>query len=209
MLLSTNIKYAPFASRERRGYLRDAVERDLAVHLDTALRGAIIAERWPKSGLDIVITILEEDEDISWTNNATGQVPLGMMSVLAGCITVASTALIDAGIDCVDIISGGVAALCLDTRPDDKRPLPASSPLGQVILDPCPCEHRNVIAACVVGYSKARDEVTEIWMKAQLPLVSQPGLNDQVEVDQLVEGATRAAAAVQTVIVEALKESPG
>ena len=209
MLLSTNVKYAPFASRERRGYLRDAAERDIAVHLDTALRGAIIAERWPKSGLDVVITILEEDEDTWWGEVGTGQVPLGMMSVLAGCITVASTAIVDAGIDCVDIISGGVAALCLDIGPDEKRPASTSNSSTQLILDPCPREHRNIVAACVVGYLKARDEVTEVRIKAQLPLSSQPGLNDQTEVDQLVEGAIRAAAAVQTVIVEALREAPG
>src|SRR4051794_33706385 len=38
MVLSTHVKYAPFATRQRKGYLRDASERDLSIHLETALR---------------------------------------------------------------------------------------------------------------------------------------------------------------------------
>ena len=43
MVLSTHVKYAPFATRQRRGYLRDSSEKDLSTHLETALRGAMIA----------------------------------------------------------------------------------------------------------------------------------------------------------------------
>jgi exosome complex component MTR3 len=55
MVLSTHVKYAPFATRHRRGYLRDSSERDLGMHLETALRGSLIADRWPKSGVDVVV----------------------------------------------------------------------------------------------------------------------------------------------------------
>src|SRR5438046_9080907 len=40
--LMAHVKFAPFATRQRRGYVRDANERDLAVHLEMALRGIII-----------------------------------------------------------------------------------------------------------------------------------------------------------------------
>ena len=63
IILTTHVKYAPFASRQRRGYIRDASERDLAVHLETAIRGVIIGDRWPKSGVEVIITILEGEED--------------------------------------------------------------------------------------------------------------------------------------------------
>ena len=62
----THIKFTPFAARKRRGCVRDASERDLSVHLETALRGVIIGERWPKSGLEIIITVLEGEEDSFW-----------------------------------------------------------------------------------------------------------------------------------------------
>ena len=35
LLLSTRIKFAPFAARQRRGYVPDAGERDLVAHLET------------------------------------------------------------------------------------------------------------------------------------------------------------------------------
>ncbi|KAJ5398010.1 Exosome complex component MTR3 [Penicillium cosmopolitanum] len=100
LVLTTHVKYAPFAARRRKGHVRDSSERDLGVHLETALRGAIIAERWPKSGLDITVTILEAEDDRWW-----GDVPdshdasWGMMNVLAGCISAASAAIADAHID--------------------------------------------------------------------------------------------------------------
>ena len=205
MLLSTNVKFAPFASRQRRGYLRDAAERDLAVHLETALRGVVIAERWPKSGLDVVVTILEGEEDTWRGEPGAGKVPLGMMTVLAGCITAASTAIVDAGIDCLDIVSGGVAAVIASSEPDQGKTLSGDEPPSQLILDPCPFEHSNVLAACVVAYLKGRDEVTEIWIKARLPLGTQPGPRNQPETERLVDGAVQAAAAVRSVMVEALE----
>jgi len=67
------------------------------------------------------------------------------------------------------------------------------------ILDPCPAEHKDVVAACVVGYLASRDEITEIWMKGDVG--SDP--------DALIEGATHAAvgslAVVKDVLLEALQ----
>lgn len=158
MVLTTHVKYAPFATRQRRGYLRDSSERDLSTHLETALRGAMIADRWPKSGVDVVVTIIEGDQarDVAVEG---GNEEWDMMVVLGQCITVAAAAIADAGIDCVDTISGGVAALV--AGPDESSPI--------VVLDPAPSEHEKILAACCVGYLPARDEITNLWLKGQLP----------------------------------------
>ncbi|EJP67749.1 Exosome complex component MTR3 [Beauveria bassiana] len=157
MVLSTHVKYAPFATKQRRGYLRDSSERDLSTHLETALRGTLIADRWPKSGVDVVVTIIEgeltrqaaQDQGIeSWE----------MMNVLSGCITVASAAIADAGIDCVDTVAGGVAAMV--TKDSDDQPA--------IVLDPVPSEHGQVLAACCVAYLPSRDEITNLWFKGRL-----------------------------------------
>ncbi|GAB7346743.1 hypothetical protein MBLNU459_g1852t1 [Dothideomycetes sp. NU459] len=190
LLLSTHVKFAPFASRQRRGYLRDSAERDLGVHLETALRGVIIGERWPKSACEVVITVLEGEED-AWSGaESAGEASrvggLGTMNVLAGCITAASAAIADAGIDCVDLISGGVAAAVKTDAGD-----------GTLVLDPCPSEHSDVLAACVVGYLQSRDEVTEIWMKGNA--------GDQSEV--LIDRAVQAASLTRTVLAEAVREA--
>lgn len=188
LLLSTHVKFAPFATRERRGYVRDSSERDLGVHLETALRGVVIGERWPKSGCEVVITVLEGEEDGWWGDRqrSTKAGGWGMMSVLAGCITVASAALVDAGIDCVDLVSGGVAALVQDS-------VEAKT---EVVLDPCPSEH-DVKAACVVGYLQSRDEVTEMWMKGDAG----------AETEMLVDQAVKAASMTRTVLAEAAREA--
>lgn len=158
MVLSTHVKYAPFATQKRKGYLRDAGERDLSVHLDTALRGAIIADRWPKSGVDVVVTVIEGDVDHQTTAN-DGLEEWHTMSVLGGCITVASAAIADAGIDCVDTVTGGVAALVMDK---------GSKAEPSVVIDPALSEHESVVAACCVAYSARRDEITNLWYRGCL-----------------------------------------
>ncbi|KAF1943053.1 exoribonuclease family protein [Clathrospora elynae] len=196
LLLTTTVKFAPFATRSRRGYIRDSAERDLGVHLETALRGVIIGERWPKSGVEVVVTILEGDEDGWWGDSASEGSAAGsgwgLLNVLAGCITVASAAITDAGIDCVDMVCGGVAAITRNPESRHEKELVR-------ILDPCPAEHKEVVAACVVGYLASRDEITEIWMKGDVG----------ADPDALIEGATHAAmgslAVVKEVLLEALE----
>ena len=76
-----------------------------------------------------------------------------MMSVLSGCITVASAAIADAGIDCVDIVSGGVAAVIRGQGKNGSTAL---------VLDPVPSEHQEILAAAIVAYLPARDEITVV-----------------------------------------------
>ncbi|PVI03559.1 exoribonuclease family protein [Periconia macrospinosa] len=189
LLLSTTVKFAPFATRHRRGYIRDAAERDLGVHLETALRGVIIGERWPKSGVEIVVTVLEGDEGAWWGqeggSNGSGW---GLLNVLAGCITAAGSAIIDAGIDCVDMVSGGVAAFVQDPSADGRL----------LVLDPSPAEHRDIIAACAVGYLHSRDEVTEVWLRGDAGLEA---------ADSLIEGAAQAAEGSFSVMKEVFIEN--
>ncbi|KAM0692338.1 hypothetical protein Q7P36_008539 [Cladosporium allicinum] len=188
LLLTTHVKFAPFATRSRRGWVRDANERDLGVHLETALRGVVIGERWPKSAADVVITVLEGEED-GWYgvgkeaegSGKAGGGGWGSMSVLAGCVTAASAALVDAGIDCVDLVSGGVAAVVED---------------GTVVVDPVPAEH-EIKAACLVAYLQSRDEITEMWMKGEAG----------AELEDMVEQAVKAATLSRSVLVDAVKEA--
>jgi exosome complex component MTR3 len=112
----------------------------------------------------------------------------GLLNVLAGCITVASAAIVDAGIDCVDVVSGGVAATIKSG--DEGNDL-------IIVMDPCPAEHQHIVAACAVGYLAGRDEITEIWMKGDVG----------VDPDSLIEGATHAAVGSLTVLKEVLLEA--
>jgi exosome complex component MTR3 len=167
------------------------------VHLETALRGVIIGERWPKSGVEVVITVLEGDEDGWWGDfgqeSASGSNGGGwdLLNVLAGCITVASAAIVDAGIDVVDVVSGGVAAIVRNPPTKDGKESLVT------LLDPCPAEHQEIVAACAVGYLTSRDEITEIWMKGDVG----------ADPDGLIEGATHAAVGSVGVLKDVLLEA--
>ncbi|KFY68343.1 hypothetical protein V496_01140 [Pseudogymnoascus sp. VKM F-4515 (FW-2607)] len=207
VVLAAHVKYAPFATRKRRGYLRDPGERDLAMHLETALRGVIIGDRWPKSGVDVVITILEGEEDQWWEDDnqpelgPTGQ--WGMMNVLSGCITVASAAISDAGIDCVDMVSGGVAAVVRD-RQLQVSAKSGALPQPTLVLDPVPSEHSEILAACVVGYLPSRDEITDLWAKGDFDTGYSEDGNSSY--DSLSENAIEAAKGSYRVLDAALKD---
>ncbi|KAL9586936.1 MAG: hypothetical protein Q9203_003691 [Teloschistes exilis] len=212
LLLTANVKFAPFASRHRRGYIRDVSERDLAVHVETALRGLLISERWPKSGVDVIITVLEgEDDGPPHTRQPQrkeegGLSGWGMMSVLAGCITVASAAIADAGIDCVDLVSGGVAGIV--RRPQTPGGFRSSDgAAAEIILDPCPSEHLEILAVCVVGYLSSRDEVTEIWTRGGIENVPNGEDSNRLGFEVLVDRAVDAAASSRLVLEAALKEA--
>lgn len=204
IILTTHVKYAPFATRKRRGYLRDASERDLGVHLETALRGVIIGDRWPKSGVEVIITILEGEEDQWWGddigrgNMSAGE--WGMMSVLSGCITVASAAIADAGIDCVDMVSGGVAAVVKGSGGPGKQST-------TLVLDPVPSEHQEILAACIVAYLPARDEITDLWVKGDIGHENQKSSNPNSSYEDLADNAVQAALGAHRVLVGALKET--
>ena len=181
--------------------MRDSNERDLAVHVETALRGVMIADRWPKSGVDVVITILEGEDD-------HGSSGWGMMTVLAGCITAASAAIADAGIDCVDLVAGGVAALLPSKHGDADVQGDATTP--HIVLDPTPRQHQDIRAACVLAYLASRDEITEIWVRGDVPVLDE-GLDgassSDVLLEKLTDHAVHAAKAATLVLAEAVKEA--
>lgn len=190
MVLTTHVKYAPFATKHRRGYLRDSSERDLGMHLETALRGALIVDRWPKSGVDVVVTIIE-GEDARQSAVESGTEEWDMMNVLSACITVAAAALADAGIDCVDTVSGGVSALVAGGEAGDTN----------VVTDPVSTEHEEILAACCVAYLPGRDEITNLWLKGEV------ATTDSNIYRKLIAGAIHASKGANQAISGSLQES--
>ncbi|KAK3077017.1 hypothetical protein LTS18_011424 [Coniosporium uncinatum] len=70
------------------------------------------------------------------------------------------------------------------------------------VLDPCPAEHHGeIVAAAVVAYVEARDEVAEVWMKGLA--------GDAEQTEGLVERAVQAAAATRRVLEDAVRENLG
>lgn len=115
------------------------------------------------------------------------------MNVLAGCITVASAALVDAGIDCVDTVAGGVAALVSGGESSDSKP--------EIVVDPLASQHDNVLAACCVAYLPERDEITNLWFKGDLPAT------DATLYTGMVEKGVLASQSANRVLVGCLKDA--
>jgi exosome complex component MTR3 len=116
-----------------------------------------------------------------------------MMNVLSACVTVAAAAIADAGIDCVDTVSGGVAALVTDG--DD----PSGEPT--IVLDPAPNEHGKILAACCVAYLPNRDEITNLWLKGEV------AATDSNIYRRLVAEAVHASRGTNRAIADSLGES--
>ncbi|KAL8643514.1 MAG: hypothetical protein Q9226_008317, partial [Calogaya cf. arnoldii] len=208
----------------RRGYIRDTSERDLSVHVETALRGLLISERWPKSGVDVVVTVLEGEDDgpasISTQfaegrdsgraeDGAAGLSGWGTMSLLSGCLTVASAAIADAGIDVSDLVSGGVAAIVRQPPSDSQlnsNLYPQKNTSKPIILDPHPAEHTDILAICVVGYLRSRDQITEIWSRGDMEGLSEEGFEIS-GFESLLERAVDAAVESRLVLDMALREA--
>ena len=147
-------------------------------------------------------------------SSSTGTHGWGMMNVLAGCITVASAAIADARIDCLDLVAGGVAAVVVNDNASKKGKGAEDRGMQQsvvqdrsLLLDPNPSEHKDIVSVCLVGYMPSRDEMTELWLKGDVPAPPANGQKTQLSYEGLIDGAVDAARAAQGVLAEAVRES--
>lgn len=152
----------------------------------------------------------------------------GLMNVLAACINVASAAVADARIDCLDLIAGGVSAVVEDKAEEEEEEDTAGrTPAGNddhngdkrntaldgsgsgrrryMTIDPDPSEHLKIISACVVGYMPSCDEITSLWLKGNI--APSPTNSKESGHEMLVDYAVDAATAAQSVVAAAIGES--
>ena len=165
------------------------------MHLETALKGVIIPDRFPKSAIDVSITVLEAENDFnaSQMEQVMGLTGIGAMSILSAAITTAAAALADARIDCLDLLAGGIAAIVPDMNGKNMR-----------FMDPCLSEHRNISSGCMIAYLPSRDEVVDIWVKGDLGSTSK---NGAIGIEELADGAINAAKGAHMVLQEVVRES--
>lgn len=83
------LKFATFSSIKRRQHQQDAEEKEMSLIVQQAMESAVILSKFPKTRVDIFITILEDDG-----------------GALACALTSASLALSNAGIEMYDLVIG-------------------------------------------------------------------------------------------------------
>ncbi|KAN0077258.1 3' exoribonuclease family, domain 1 domain containing protein [Tylopilus felleus] len=94
--LNIEVKFAPFSCTRRRSPLHDAEDRSLAVAIHQSIASSVCLELFPKSTIDVFITIIEND---------------GIEGCVASGSIAASTALADAGIEMFGLVASCSAAV--------------------------------------------------------------------------------------------------
>jgi ribonuclease PH len=205
-VLECRAQFAPFASRARRSLTSSAVfeqERCLEALLHQALLPCLLLERCPKSVVEVHVLVLEEDG-----------------GELAASILAASAALIDAGIDVLDVVSA--AQVCMLPLP----PSSSSSSSGSAAPAPAPAPAAPAAAAAAAACdpaallctldpssaeaSQAQGFTTVAYMpcRQQLTLVSHSGeLSAEAVVQSLALALQGAAAADQQVVRAVLRSA--
>jgi len=192
------------------------VERDLSAQLSIALEKSVDVGKYPKSAIDVFVSVLDCEGGLGDAGDGKdGGVEVGLMSVVAGAISCASAAIADAGIECFDLVAGGVAGLIRERGGaveedhmgegmdiDDARQGEKKNRGIALVLDPSPTDGYIILAAAAVGYMAARDELTLVWTKGSTGWEG----DGTDEVERLVDGAIAAATSVRLVINEAVKE---
>jgi len=91
--LNCEFKHMSFACEKRRNYQQDKEEKEFSTLMDQALEVSVMLDKYPKSVVDIFVTIIQADG-----------------SVLSSAITCASMALADAGVEMFDLVASCTVA---------------------------------------------------------------------------------------------------
>ncbi|KAG6330091.1 hypothetical protein ID866_8998 [Astraeus odoratus] len=94
--LNVEVKFTPFSCMRRRAPLRDAEDRAIATAVHQAITSSVCLELFPKSTIDVFITIFEND---------------GIEGCIASGSVAASAALADAGIEMLGLVASCCAAV--------------------------------------------------------------------------------------------------
>merc|ERR1712179_495855 len=83
------VKFAPFSCTIRKSPQPDLRQKEMSRQLKETLEAVIVLEKFPKSQIDIFVTVIEDEGGL-----------------LSACITAAGLALCHANIDVYDIVTG-------------------------------------------------------------------------------------------------------
>ncbi|KAF8314080.1 ribosomal protein S5 domain 2-like protein [Clavulina sp. PMI_390] len=125
--LNVEVKYAPFALAKRRNPMKEVEDRPTAVQVQQAIQPSIRLELFPKSTIDVFITVIEEDGEASCIASSTvaasaaladaGFEMLGLVASCAACTTSVSSASGESDME-VDENSGAAASSIIRLDPD-------------------------------------------------------------------------------------------
>ncbi|KAL4071378.1 3' exoribonuclease family, domain 1-domain-containing protein [Scleroderma yunnanense] len=141
--LNVDVKFAPFSCARRRAPLRDAEDRSIAIAIHQAIVSSVCLELFPKSTIDVFISIIEND---------------GIEGCVASGSIAASTALADAGIEMLGLVASCSAAVCEDKIYLDPTEKEAAASHGTVVFA-CMPALSSITSICQSGRMSAEDSL--------------------------------------------------
>jgi len=173
--LNCEIKFATFSGVHRRQHMQDAEERDISVILTQSLEPAVRLEKFPKSRMDVFVTVLQDDG-----------------GALASAMTAASVALADAGVEMYDLVVGCALRCDADCLLMDPTKLEEYEPKDS--------KHKTNCGAMVVGLMPALHQITALSHKGNMSIeaVAQA-------MDQAVEGCQQIYPVAQEILTRSVK----
>ncbi|KAF9514290.1 hypothetical protein BS47DRAFT_1485161 [Hydnum rufescens UP504] len=186
--LNVEVKFAPFASARRRAPMRDVEDRPTSVQIHQSLLPSLRLELFPKSTIDVFITILEADGDAA--------------CVASGSVA-ASAALADAGIEMLGLVaacSSCVFAPISDPSQENRmqEDAPIDEDWGQIWMDPNAEESARASSVLVMAGMPALGTVTH---------VRQTGAMSIAQASACLDICLQQCAAIHTVVSKALLDS--
>jgi ribonuclease PH len=155
------------------------LEQFLAVRLEKLIGPMLLGHLFPKSGIDVNIGIIEYT---------------GKWSLLALTTNAVSTAIAEAGIDVVDLVSASSFAVTSDG----------------LVIDPTSEEEELASAGGVIGYMASTGEITDTWITGSLEVEDENGMDvdsGHVRLGEMLKTVVAAAADARLVINHALLET--
>ncbi|KAK6456542.1 exosome exoribonuclease [Scheffersomyces xylosifermentans] len=142
------------------------IEQKISSYIETALLPSIVLEKYPKSTIDIFVTILSTES----SNSGSTKVDAALLGISNWVLNCSSVALVDSGIELKDVVTSGVATLKND----------------KLLLDPeviSSGEDNENTLTCVVSFMNLRnDEIVGFWMEGDQSKF------EESQVEQLIDG---------------------
>ncbi|XP_065215335.1 exosome complex component MTR3-like [Planococcus citri] len=137
--LYCEFKFAPFSCEKRRGYLKDAEEREHSINLRRALEPAVMRHQFSNFQVDIYVLVIENDG-----------------SCLAAAITCANLALANASVPMHDLVTGVSLGLFNDCTLIDPNRAEELCCMSKPFLS------GSKQGTITVSYMKTLEQITEI-----------------------------------------------
>lgn len=132
------------------------IEQKISSYIETSLLSTLILEKYPKSTIDLFITIVSTDSNIA------------LLNLLNWVLNCSSLALVDSGIEIRDIVTSGQVRYDLSKE--------------ELTLDSVNSSESKDSVDCIVSFMNLRnDEIVGLWIEGNQNLLHEKNLDKLIQ----------------------------